>query len=79
MSRNLRSTIPALTTHFKPKVVDAEAFQGNREEIQQRQKLYHDKHAHSLPKLEKGVHARMRDEKKWKSVIITKKASEPRS
>ena len=34
MSRNLRSTIPALPTHFKPDIVDAQDFQDNREKVQ---------------------------------------------
>ncbi|CAB4011837.1 Hypothetical predicted protein [Paramuricea clavata] len=79
MSRNLRSTIPALPTHFKPEIVDAQDFQDNREKGQQQQKVCHDKNANSLPSREEGEHVRMRDGKSWKPVTETKNASEPRS
>jgi hypothetical protein len=79
MSRNLRSTIPALPTHFMPEIVDAQEFQDNREKVQQQQKVYHDKHANSLPSLEEGEHVRMRYGKSWKPVTVTKNANEPRS
>jgi hypothetical protein len=79
MSRNLRSTIPALPTHFKPEVVDAQEFQDNREKVQQQQKVYHDKHTNSLPSLEEGEHVRMRYGKSWKHVTVTKNANETRS
>ena len=79
MSRNLRSTIPALPTHFKPNIVDAQDFQDNREKVQQQQKVYYDRHANSLPLLDEEEHVRMRDGKIWKPVTVTKNASEPRS
>ena len=79
MSRNLRSTIPALPTHFKPDIVDAQDFQDNREKVQQQQKVYYDRHANSLPLLDEEEHVRMRDGKSWKPVTVTKNASEPRS
>lgn len=79
MSRNLRSTIPALPHHFKPEVIDVQSFQENREKIQQRQKFYHDKHSQSLPTLEKGERIRMRDGKKWKPAKVTSNEIEPRS
>ena len=64
---------------MKPKIINAQDFQDNREKIQQQQKRYHDKHATSLPTLEEGEHVRMRDGKKWKPVTVMKNASEPRS
>ena len=79
MSRNLRSKIPSLPTNLKPKIINAQDFQDNREKIQQQQKGYHDKRATSLPTLEEGEHVRMRDGKKWKPVTVRKNASEPRS
>jgi hypothetical protein len=78
LSRNLRSTIPALPTHFMPEIVDAQEFQDNREKEQQQQKVYHDKHANSLPSLEEGEHVRMRYGKSWKPVTVTKNANEGR-
>ena len=61
MSRNLRSTIPSLPQHFKPNVIEAQAFRENQKKMQQRQKLYHDEHSQSLPTLVKGEHIRMRE------------------
>ena len=79
MSRNLRSIIPVLPQHFKPKTTDAKAFRANRERIQLQQKAYHDRQARNLPALEKGEFVRMRVGKQWKPAIVTKNANEPRS
>ena len=79
MSRNLRSIIPVLPQHFKPKTTDAKAFRANRERIQLQQKAYHDRQVPNLPALEKGEFVRMRVGKQWKPAIVTKNANEPRS
>ena len=79
MSRILRSTIPSLPQHFKPKIIEAQVFRENQEKIKQRQKFYHYEHSQSLPTLVKGEHIRMTERKKWKPAKVTRKANEPRS
>lgn len=79
LSRNLRSTIPALRTHFKPKEVDARDFPLNREMVKQQQTMFHDKHGSSLPLLKEQEHVRIRDGKCWKPATVIKKVSGPRS
>lgn len=60
----MRSTIPALHSHFKPKIVNAQSFQLNRDTAA-KQKTYHNKHTNNVPE---GENVRMRDEKSWKPV-----------
>jgi hypothetical protein len=79
--RSFRSILPISLQSLKINPVNTEAFQERRSEIQYNQKKYCDRNTKPLDNLHIHDKARMRikEEKQWKPITITKVLDEPRS
>lgn len=81
MSRRLRTQIPIVLDHLKPKIINYEDYRKIKQEYIYKQKFYYNKNTKYLPEVKEGdsVLYKKKLESKWEKGRIVKKCQEPRS